>query len=89
MSLSGDLDVYYAPEMVVTVERFFAQNPARIQIDCSGLEYVDSMGLGALVKLNALSKDCGSLYLYNVNPRVLRLLKITHLDTLFEIEGQA
>lgn len=89
ISLSGDLDVYFAPEMMEAVEKAFLERPARIRLECGGLEYVDSMGLGVLVKINALSKEHGPLQLRQVNQRVLRLLKITHLDTLFDIEEQA
>ncbi len=52
-----------------------------IYIDLDDVSYVDSAGLGALVRLkfSALREGGVSVTLVNVGPRVMQLLRITHL----------
>jgi len=52
-----------------------------IYIDLDDVSYVDSAGLGALVRLkfSALREGGVSVKLVNVGSRVMQLLRITHL----------
>ena len=62
-------------------------------LDMSGISYMDSAGLGLLLSIYAtIRNQGGDLKLLNVGPRVQELLKITHLNQVFEIfddENQA
>ena len=54
-------------------------------LDLTGVEYIDSSGLGALVSVYlAAGKAQCELELANPKPRVRDLLKITKLATIFE-----
>ncbi|MEL7608455.1 MAG: STAS domain-containing protein [Bacillota bacterium] len=86
VTIEGDLDVYHAPNVISMIESAYQQHPAAVEIDCKGLEYVDSMGLGALVKINSTVKESGAIRLMNLKQRVYKLFEITHLDTLLKIE---
>jgi anti-anti-sigma factor len=57
----------------------------RIVIDLGDLEYLDSAGLGALVgiKVSAIRQGYCILELANMTPRVLELLRLTHLTQMF------
>jgi anti-anti-sigma factor len=57
----------------------------RIVIDVGDLNYLDSAGLGALVglKVSAIRQGYCILELANMTPRVLELLRITHLTQMF------
>jgi anti-anti-sigma factor len=57
----------------------------RIVIDLSDVSYVDSAGLGALVrlKLSAIKQGGVSVNLVQMTPRALQLLKITNLADWF------
>src|ERR1035438_5481480 len=57
----------------------------RIVIDLGDVKHLDSSGLGALVGLKAAAVKHGLciLELANVTPRVLELLRITHLTQMF------
>jgi anti-anti-sigma factor len=57
----------------------------RIVIDLAEVKYLDSSGLGALVglKASAIKQGLCILELANVTPRVLELLRITHLTQMF------
>ena len=57
----------------------------RIVIDLADVDYVDSAGLGALmrVKLSAVTKGGVSVKLVHVTPRVMQLLKLSNLVEWF------
>lgn len=56
----------------------------RIVLDLTDLAFVDSMGLGTLVRLYVSAKSGGScLELINLSKQIRELLGITHLLSLF------
>ncbi|MGD0347891.1 MAG: STAS domain-containing protein [Terracidiphilus sp.] len=56
----------------------------RIVLDLTDLAFVDSMGLGTLVRLQVSAKSGGScLQLINLGKQIRELLGITHLLSLF------
>jgi anti-sigma B factor antagonist len=58
----------------------------RILLNLQGVEYVDSGGLGELVRTHTtLQKVGGQLKMVNVNQRVQELLKVTSLHKVFDI----
>lgn len=69
------------------IEEIFKQHPfhGRIVIDLSDVNYIDSAGLGALMrlKLSAIKEGGVSVQFVKMTPRVLQLLKITHLTDWF------
>ena len=56
----------------------------KLVVDMGELEYLDSAGLGALLSLKVSSmKQKGTLQFVNITPRVLDLLRMTHLEKIF------
>ncbi len=57
----------------------------RIVIDLADIKHLDSSGLGSLVGLKASATNQGLCILEfaNMTPRVLELLRITHLTKMF------
>ena len=56
----------------------------RIVLDLTELAFVDSMGLGTLVRLHVSAKSGGScIELINLGKQIRELLGITHLLSLF------
>ncbi len=70
-----------------TVCDFLALGHKRILLNLEGVDFIDSAGLGELVRAHASIRSRGG-YLKLVKPRdtVLKLLQITKLDRLFDIE---
>jgi anti-anti-sigma factor len=57
-----------------------------IEIDVSGLNYMDSAALGMLIQLDGTAKNAGkSIVLIGVPGRVSDILKTAHADKLFTI----
>jgi anti-sigma B factor antagonist len=58
----------------------------RILLNLQGVEYVDSGGLGELVRTHTtLQKEGGQLKMVNVNQRVQELLRLTSLHKVFDV----
>ncbi|WP_214326351.1 STAS domain-containing protein [Nonomuraea sediminis] len=56
----------------------------RVVLDASGLSFCDSSGISALLGLH---KRAESLTLRGVHGVLARVLRVTGLDALFEVEG--
>jgi anti-sigma B factor antagonist len=61
----------------------------RIVLDLTGLTHMDSMGLGALVRLNVSARSAGcDLELINLGKQVRQLLGTTNLLLVFTVIGE-
>lgn len=57
-----------------------------VVLDLSGVDYIDSTGLGALVMcLTTMRRNGGNMKLLNLNRRNIELLVMTKLETVFEV----
>jgi anti-sigma B factor antagonist len=87
MSVQGDL-VIGEPETTFkrTVTRLLEEGKVNLLVDLSEVGFLDSSGLGALVRAMTNSqKEGGQTKLLNAGPQVRRLLEMTKLDSVFEI----
>ena len=76
--VAGVTDVLYSPVSQLI------PNTKRIVLDLTDLTYMDSMGLGAVVRLYVSAKTAGcDLSLINLGKRIRELLGATHLLSLF------
>lgn len=58
-----------------------------VTIDCRGLEYISSAGLGALLKTQKrLLASAGKLRLVGLNRHLLDIFQYSGFDQIFEIE---
>lgn len=86
VTLSGDLVIGDAEALFKrTVSRLLEEGKVQIVVDCGGLRYVDSSGLGSLVRaLTTSQHEGGGTKLLGVPPTLRRLLELTKLDSVFE-----
>jgi anti-anti-sigma factor len=85
--LGGVLDVETASAFHEHTDRLLATGVAHFTLDLRNLQYLDSAGLGALVKLLRGVKPLGgSIQLRHLQPPVREVLDLTHLDRVFSIE---
>ena len=58
----------------------------RFVLHLERVEFIDSSGLGELVRSHfVVRQSAGDLKLAHVHPRVMDVLRISHMDTVFEI----
>jgi anti-sigma B factor antagonist len=82
--LSGELDLGTAPQLKQAVDAY-ARTGQTITIDLRQLEFIDSMGLAALVRVRhrAISRG-GDLQLVAPRDSVRSAFTITRLDRVFD-----
>jgi anti-sigma B factor antagonist len=79
------LDTSLAPEFKAKLVHLVQSGQERIVMDMAALEFIDSSGLGALIAgLKALGGR-GEMVLCGITPRLLSLLQLTHVNTLFRM----
>jgi len=81
VSVAGELDALSVPELDAHVAPMLAAGPQRVVLDLSGVEFMDSTGLGMCIKVLKGVRDAGGdMSLVATSPRVLRVLEITGID---------
>ena len=75
-----------ATEINDKINQLIDQEKLKIIIDLDGVEWMNSSGLGILIgAVTLLKNNKGDLRLINVSDRIKNLLKITKLQTVFEV----
>jgi anti-sigma B factor antagonist len=75
-----------ATEINDKINQLIDQEKLKIIIDLDGVEWMNSSGLGILIgAVTVLKNNKGKLCLINVSDRIKNLLKITKLQTVFEV----
>jgi len=85
--LRGDLGIGDSETLFKrTVSRLLEDGKVQLLIDCTGLRFVDSTGLGAFVRaLTTSQHEGGQAKLLGVGPHMRKLLEMTRLDSVFEM----
>jgi anti-sigma B factor antagonist len=87
LTVNGDL-VIGEPESAFkkTVTRLLEEGRVHLLVDLSKVGFLDSSGLGALVRaLTNSQKEGGQTKLLHAGPQIRKLLEMTRLDSVFEI----
>ena len=87
ISVSGRLTLGREVEQLEsTVAEQLASGRKKVVIDLSTLDYADSSGIGTMVScLTQVKQAGGELRLAGVNPRLLKMFKMTGIDVLIDI----
>jgi anti-sigma B factor antagonist len=87
LTVSGDLVIGEAETTFKkTITRLLEEGHVNLLVDLSAVGFLDSSGLGALVRaLTLAQKEGGSAKLLHAGPQVRKLLQMTKLDSVFEI----
>jgi anti-sigma B factor antagonist len=84
MEVSGELDLAAADEL--TEAGLAALTPAAgtLLIDLSGVTFIDSTSLGALVAIRNAAEPHHTVVVQNAQPHVRRVFELTGLDRVFD-----
>lgn len=81
--LSGRLNMASAPDLATLVGDRVRDGHTRIVVDMSGVEFMDSSGLGVLVACLKQTREAGGdLRLAAPSPQVSTVLDLTNLSTI-------
>ena len=81
--IAGRLDAAQCPAAQAFLERV----EGTVTLDCRGLEYISSAGLGVLLKTQKrLTASAGKLRLVGVSHHLLDIFRYSGFDQIFEIE---
>jgi anti-sigma B factor antagonist len=85
MDVTGHLTVFEVRELRDSVQSLLREKRKNILLNLSGLQYLDSSGIGELARIYvALVKQGGTMKVVGLAPKVEEVLKITHLSQVFQ-----
>ena len=86
VSATGEVDVFTAPGLDAELDAVIADGHCRLVIDLSDVAFLDSTGLGVLVKVPKHSREAGGwLHLVVTGDRIRKIFEITGLDASIPI----
>jgi anti-sigma B factor antagonist len=86
IELEGSLDIYTSLDLKSALEEHVNAESFEVIIDMEGLNYIDSSGIGILIKaLNYVQGLNGKLCVANLKPVIEKVFKVSGLTSYFEI----
>jgi anti-sigma B factor antagonist len=90
LRFTGRLNMVAAPRLREAVGTSVAAGRTRVVVDLSGVEFIDSSGLGALVNgLKTARQAGGDLRIAAPNEQVLLVLQLTNMERVFTAYASA
>lgn len=83
LKLHGDLDYGECSSFRMNIDRIIKEGPPATIVDLSGLEYLDSSGLGLLLSLSKEYGSQGGTLVLVTNETVDNILSLTRLNGIF------
>jgi anti-sigma B factor antagonist len=83
LALKGDLDYSECASFRMTIDRILKHAPPHTVIDLSGIDYLDSSGLGLLLSLSKEYAAHGGRLVLVTNDAVDSILDLTRLSSIF------
>lgn len=88
ISIQGELDANSSIELDAVIKEAIERQMINIMIDCKGLVYISSAGLGVFIShLDDLKSYGGKFVFYQMDPAVYNVFEILGLHTIMEIVG--
>ena len=86
LSLEGYLDAHTAPEFENAVQQEIDAGNRRLIVDCKGLSYISSAGLGVFMSfLEEIREAGGDIKICGPSPKVLQVFEILGFPALFDM----
>jgi anti-anti-sigma factor len=85
--LTGLLDAFSEPTFQKVIGKFVDEGPANIILDLSKIDFVDSSGLGALVKLVKKTQQLEGTLQIVANARVTQTVKLVRLEQFLSLQS--
>jgi len=86
IDMDGDFDLYASHTVKLEIVNLIEKGNHTILINMEKVKYIDSTGIGTLIKIMLLLKPLnGTVKLYNVRETPKRVLKLTMVDKMLEV----
>ena len=83
--LGGELDLYNAEQVRAALARACSSSPARVVVDLSEVEFLDSTALGVLIEARTMLANRRAFVLAAPGLETRRALQISGLDRHFSV----
>jgi anti-sigma B factor antagonist len=86
LSLGGFLDAHTAPEFENAVQQEMDAGHRKLIVDCQGLSYISSAGLGVFMSfLEEIRESGGDIKICGATPKVLQVFEILGFPAIFDM----
>ena len=86
LPLKGEIDLHVSPVVTASLDAMIEKKPERVVIDLSGVTYIDSAGLAALIQaMQKVEAYGGKFFLAGLQETVRSIFEISRLDQVFQI----
>ena len=88
VKLKGEIDHHSASVLRRELDGLICRvRPKTLRLDLSGVDFMDSSGLGLIMGRHALmQKSGGELVLFHPSPSVLRMVRLAGMERIIKIE---
>lgn len=74
VACEGELDILTSEQLRTGVERALAERPASLTIDCTRVDFIDSVGIRALLHAASSGRERGAEVRFRHSPQVQRIV---------------
>lgn len=85
VSPAGDLDVSTSPRLLACIDELLAEGRSKITLDLRAVTFIDSSGLGALVKAHKRAAPPAELTVVQPRPHVHRAMEISGITKVLRV----
>ncbi len=86
LTLEGQIDLHISPQVAASLAALIVQKPARLVVDLSAVNYIDSSGLAVLINgAQSVEMYRGTFMLAGVQDDVRSILEIAGLSQFFPV----
>ncbi len=87
VKVAGEVDLYNSPELRAAITKAAGASASALAVDLRGVPYMDSSGVATLVEgLRASAKKNMTFILVSPSNPVMKVLKLSRLDSVFQIQ---
>ncbi|MEU8897564.1 STAS domain-containing protein [Nocardia sp. NPDC048505] len=85
LTVAGEVDLATAPALETAIEGILADKPRAVIIDLTGVSFLASAGMAALVAAHQRAGESTTIAVVADGPATSRQLKMTSLDQVFAL----
>src|SRR5204862_2898251 len=86
LALKGEIDLHVSPSVTASLNQMIEKKPERLVVDLSGVPYIDSAGLAALIgAMQEVEGYGGKFLLAGLQENMCNIFETSRLDQVFQI----